>query len=288
MKFCANCAAPVVKRVPPGDTLARWVCDQCGEIHYQNPKLVVGTVPEHEGRLLLCRRAIEPRYGYWTLPAGFMENDETVADAARRETLEEAGARVALGAAFSMISVPRVNQVHLFYLARVLDTAARPGEETLEVGYFDEASVPWQEIAFRTVGLTLKLWLSDRKAGKFLCRRHSRQPTDFPSASGFLAFSPGIPPAVRPGWSSSVQGAVRGQRCPRMSPIASARVLSLSRKAPRTAEVTVLAPGLRTPRMVMHRCSASTTTMTPRGCRRSIRASATCEVSRSCTWGRRA
>ncbi len=167
MKFCANCAAPVLRRVPPGDSLPRWVCDQCGEIHYQNPKLVVGTVPEHGGRVLLCRRAIEPRYGYWTLPAGFMENDETVADAALRETLEEAGARVELGAAFSMISVPRVNQVHVFYLARLGGLEFKPGEETLEVKLFDEPAVPWEQVAFRTVATTLRLWFDDRRRGAF-------------------------------------------------------------------------------------------------------------------------
>jgi ADP-ribose pyrophosphatase YjhB (NUDIX family) len=167
MKFCSNCAAPVVQRVPPGDTLARWVCDQCGEIHYQNPRLVVGTVPDYQGKLLLCRRAIEPRYGYWTLPAGFMENDETAGQAALRETLEEAGARVELGAPFSMISVPHVNQVYLFYLARVTALGAKPGEETLEIGFFEEATLPWKDIAFRTVGLTLKRYFSDSQAGKF-------------------------------------------------------------------------------------------------------------------------
>ena len=167
MKFCCYCASPVVSRVPPGDNLPRWICDECGEIHYQNPKLVIGTIPEHGGRILLCRRAIEPRYGYWTLPAGFMENSETAAQGAARETLEEAGARVELGAPFSMISVPRVNQVHLFYLARVVDLDFKPGEETLEVALFEEAALPWKDIAFRTVGLTLKLWLSDRKAGAF-------------------------------------------------------------------------------------------------------------------------
>ena len=156
MKFCSNCAAPVVKRVPPGDSVPRWVCDACGEIHYQNPKLVVGAVPEWEGRLLLCRRAIEPRYGYWTLPAGFMENDETAGQAALRETLEEAGARIELTAPFSLISVPYVNQVHLFYRARLLDLEFRPGDESLEVALYEEAQVPWKEIAFRTVGLTLK------------------------------------------------------------------------------------------------------------------------------------
>lgn len=153
--------------MPPGDNLPRWVCDECGEIHYQNPKLVVGCVPEHEGRLLLCRRAIEPRYGYWTLPAGFMENAETTGQAAARETLEEAGARVELGAPFTMISVPYVNQVHLFFRARVLALDFKPGEESLEVALFEEERVPWKEIAFRTVALTLQRWFADRKSGTF-------------------------------------------------------------------------------------------------------------------------
>jgi ADP-ribose pyrophosphatase YjhB (NUDIX family) len=167
MKFCASCGAAVVRRVPPGDTLPRWVCDACGEVHYQNPKLVVGTVPEHAGRLLLCRRAIEPRYGFWTLPAGFMENDETAGQAALRETLEEAGAAVELGAPFTLISVPRVNQVHLFYLARLGVLEFKPGEETLEVALFDEAAIPWKDIAFRTVATTLRLWFADRARGAF-------------------------------------------------------------------------------------------------------------------------
>jgi ADP-ribose pyrophosphatase YjhB (NUDIX family) len=167
MKFCSSCAAPLAQRVPPGDNLPRWVCDQCGEIHYQNPKVVVGSIPEFEGKLLLCRRAIEPRYGYWTLPAGFMENDETVGQAALRETQEEAGAQVELGAPFSMISVPRVNQVHLFYRARVLALGFKPGDETLEVALWEEQQVPWKEIAFRTVGLTLKRWFADRASGAF-------------------------------------------------------------------------------------------------------------------------
>ena len=153
--------------MPPGDSLQRWVCDQCGEIHYQNPKLVVGCVPEFEGRILLCRRAIEPRYGYWTLPAGFMENDETTGQAALRETLEEAGARVELGAPFSMISVPHVNQVHLFYRARLRDLNFQPGEETLEVALFEEGELPWKDVAFRTVALTLQHWFVDRRSGEF-------------------------------------------------------------------------------------------------------------------------
>ncbi|MEK6244468.1 MAG: NUDIX hydrolase [Pseudomonadota bacterium] len=167
MKFCPDCASPLAKRVPPGDSVLRHVCDACGTIHYQNPKLVVGCVPEWEGRILLCRRAIEPRYGYWTLPAGFMENDETTGQGAARETLEEAGARVELMAAFSMISVPYVNQVHLFYRARLLDLEFKPGVESLEVALFEEARMPWKDIAFRTVGLTLKHWFADRAQGSY-------------------------------------------------------------------------------------------------------------------------
>lgn len=167
MKFCPSCGSEVASRVPPGDSLPRHVCDACGSIHYQNPKLVLGAIPEWEGRLLLCRRAIEPRYGYWTLPAGFMENDETAGEAAMRETLEEAGARIELVAAFSMISVPYVNQVHVFYRARLLDLEFKPGEESLEVALFEEAKMPWKDIAFRTVGLTLKHWFADRARGEF-------------------------------------------------------------------------------------------------------------------------
>ena len=167
MKFCCNCASPVAQRVPPGDNLPRWVCDHCGVIHYQNPLMVIGTIPEHEGRVLLCRRAIEPRYGYWTLPAGFMENGETAAQAAVRETLEEAGARIELSEPFSILSVPNVNQVHLFYRARLLDLDFRPGEESLEVTLRDEAAIPWEEIAFRTVATTLKRWFADRARGAF-------------------------------------------------------------------------------------------------------------------------
>ena len=167
MKFCSNCGSAVAKRIPPGDSLPRWVCDACGSIHYQNPKLVVGALPEWEGRLLLCRRAIEPRYGYWTLPAGFMENGETAGDAAVRETLEEAGARIELLPPFSMISVPRVDQVHLFYRARLLDLEFKPGAESIDVALFEESKVPWKDIAFRTVGLTLKFWYADRAGAGF-------------------------------------------------------------------------------------------------------------------------
>jgi ADP-ribose pyrophosphatase YjhB (NUDIX family) len=167
MKFCSNCGAPVVLKVPPGDNLPRHVCEACETIHYQNPKMVIGCIPEWADRILLCRRAIEPRHGLWTVPAGFMENGETVAQAALRETLEEANARVELAEMYSVISVPHVNQVHIFYRARLLDLDFRPGAESLEVQLFAEAEIPWQEIAFRTIATTLRHYFADRKVGAY-------------------------------------------------------------------------------------------------------------------------
>lgn len=167
MKFCPNCGDPVVHRVPPGDNLPRYVCDACSSIHYLNPRMVVGCIPEWEGRILLCRRAIEPRHGYWTLPAGFMENDETLAQAAMRETLEEANARVALGEMYSVLSVPRVSQVHVFYRAQLLDLDFGPGSESLEVRLFDEGEIPWEELSFRTVSTTLHHYYADRRNGGY-------------------------------------------------------------------------------------------------------------------------
>jgi ADP-ribose pyrophosphatase YjhB (NUDIX family) len=153
--------------VPAGDNLPRHVCERCGTIHYQNPKMVVGAIPEWEDRILLCRRAIEPRSGLWTLPAGFMENAETTAEAAARETLEEACARIEVGEMFSLINVPHINQVHILYRARLLDLDFSPGTESLEVRLFDEADIPWEAIAFRTIGMTLRHYYADRKAGSY-------------------------------------------------------------------------------------------------------------------------
>lgn len=167
MKYCSNCGAAVALKVPAGDNLPRYVCDACGTIHYQNPKMVIGCIPEWEGRILLCRRAIEPRYGLWTLPAGFMENGESVAQAAMRETLEEAQARVELGEMFSVLSVPHINQVHIFYRARLLDLAFGPGVESLDVALFQELEIPWRELAFRTVSTTLKHYYEDQRNGGF-------------------------------------------------------------------------------------------------------------------------
>ena len=136
-------------------------------IHYQNPRLVVGTIPVWQDRILLCLRAIEPRAGFWTLPAGFLENGETAAEGAIRETDEEAGARVALGPPFSLLDVVHVHQVHLFYRATLLDTAFGPGPESLEVKLCKESEIPWDNIAFQTISTTLKLFFSDRLNGEF-------------------------------------------------------------------------------------------------------------------------
>lgn len=167
MNFCSHCGAPVRLLIPPGDNLPRYVCERCGTIHYQNPKLVIGALPEWDDRVLLCRRAIEPRYGRWTLPAGFMENDETTAQAAVRETLEEAGARIEIGKLFTLINVPHINQVHLVYRARLLDLEFAPGDESLEVALFEERDIPWQEIAFRSIGMTLRHFFADRSQGRY-------------------------------------------------------------------------------------------------------------------------
>lgn len=165
MKFCSECAHPVSLMVPPDDNRPRYVCSQCGTIHYQNPKMVIGSIPvwDHDGdtRILLCKRAIEPRYGYWTLPAGFMENNETTSEAAIRETEEEAGARVEIHELFSMLNVPHVHQVHMFYRATLLDLDYAAGTESLDVQLFREAEIPWDDIAFPTVAHTLKYFFED-------------------------------------------------------------------------------------------------------------------------------
>ena len=167
MNYCSHCGAPVALKVPAGDTLPRHVCGRCGTVHYLNPKMVVGAIPEWEERILLCRRAIEPRAGLWTLPAGFMENAETTAEAAARETLEEACARVEIGEMFSFINATHINPVHILYRARLLDLDFAPGQESLEVALFEEARIPWEEIAFRTIGLTLRHYFEDRRAGRY-------------------------------------------------------------------------------------------------------------------------
>ena len=165
IKHCRQCGTAVAYRQPDDDN--REVCGACTTIHYENPLNVVGTVPVWGEQVLLCRRAIEPRYGFWTLPAGFMELGETVADGALRETVEEAGARVEMQDLFTMMNVVRVGQVHFFYRARMLDTTLNPGVETLEARLFLEHEIPWDEIAFHTVRDTLKHFFACRQSGQY-------------------------------------------------------------------------------------------------------------------------
>jgi len=167
VNFCSRCAAPVVWRIPTGDNRPRHVCETCGTIHYQNPKIVAGCVLEHEGKVLLCRRAIGPRHGRWTPPAGFMENGETMEEAAVRETFEEANARVEIDALFSCLDIPRINQVYVMFRGRLAGGSFSPGAESLDTRLFDEAVVPWEEIAFPAITRTLELWFRDRHNGAF-------------------------------------------------------------------------------------------------------------------------
>jgi ADP-ribose pyrophosphatase YjhB (NUDIX family) len=167
-KHCPSCGTAVEHRIPADDNRERAVCPACAAIHYQNPLNVVGTLPvwEADGRVLLCRRAIEPRHGLWTLPAGFMELGETTAEGALRETLEEAGADIEMGRLYTVLNVVRVGQVHLFYRARLRSQVFNPGPESLEARLFAEADIPWDEIAFKTTRETLRCFFEDRRRGE--------------------------------------------------------------------------------------------------------------------------
>jgi len=167
IRHCRACGAAVEYRIPADDNRERAVCPACATIHYENPLNVVGTVPVWGDKVLLCKRAIEPRYGLWTLPAGFLELGETTAQGALRETDEEAGAKVELGPLFTLLNVVRVGQLHLFYLATMTSPELNPGSETLEARLFDESEVPWEQIAFRTVRETLLAFFADRRRGQF-------------------------------------------------------------------------------------------------------------------------
>jgi ADP-ribose pyrophosphatase YjhB (NUDIX family) len=168
IQHCKQCGTTVVYRVPDdGDTKERAVCPSCDTIHYENPLNVVGTVPHWGDKVLLCKRNIEPRFGKWTLPAGFMELNETTAEGAARETDEEAGAQFEMEGLFTLLNVARVGQVHLFYRARLLSDQFKPGTETIEAQLFSEDEIPWDEIAFRTVKETLERYFADRRAGHY-------------------------------------------------------------------------------------------------------------------------
>jgi ADP-ribose pyrophosphatase YjhB (NUDIX family) len=170
MNFCSQCGAKVEVMVPDGDNRPRHVCEACSTIHYQNPKIVVGCIPVWEDQILLCRRAIEPRYGLWTLPAGFMENGETSQQGAARETLEEATARVEVEGLYGLYNLPHINQVYLIFRSRLLDLEFAPGSESLEVALFRESEIPWQEMAFPVIQESLKIFFEDRQSGEFPLR----------------------------------------------------------------------------------------------------------------------
>lgn len=167
MKYCSKCGSAVELTIPQGDTLARHVCTECGEIHYLNPKVVVGCIPRWNEQVLLCRRAIEPRHGLWTLPAGFLENSETTTEGAARETLEEASAHVKVAGLYTLFNLPDIDQVYLIFLADLLEPKYGPGAESLEVALYREQDIPWEKIAFPVVTETLKFYFEDRRQGRF-------------------------------------------------------------------------------------------------------------------------
>ena len=186
MKFCSNCGSRLVEKIPRDDDRRRHVCPGCDTVHYQNPKIVTGCLPVWEDSVLLCRRAIEPRSGYWTVPAGFMELDETVEQGAVRETWEEARAQVEIQAPYSMFNLPHVNQLYVIYRARLKNLDFRPGPESEDVRLFAEQDIPWDDLAFGTVRQTLRFFFGDRPGGRFPMRTG----TIVPQADGFR-FEPG-------------------------------------------------------------------------------------------------
>ena len=180
MRFCPNCAAPLVRKIPELDDRERDVCEACGAIHYSNPKVVTGCLVTAGDRVLLARRAIEPRHGFWTLPAGFMENGETTADGAARETWEEARANVEIEGLYTVFNLPHIDQVHMFFRGRLVGGAFAPGPESLEVALFEADAIPWDELSFPVVRDTLRYWTEDRRRGHY------------PVRSGDVLFSRGI------------------------------------------------------------------------------------------------
>jgi len=166
MKFCSRCGKTVALTVPEGDNRPRYVCMSCEAIHYENPRIVAGCVPEHDGRILLCKRAIEPRSGFWTVPAGFMELDETLPAAAARETWEEALARVEIGAMIASVDVVQAHQVHIFFAGTLATPDFGVGAETLETRLVEQAAIPWDDLAFPSVRIAVEQFLRNRQSGR--------------------------------------------------------------------------------------------------------------------------
>lgn len=167
MKYCSQCGQPVALKVPAGDTLPRFVCGACQTIHYQNPKVVAGCIPEWNDQILLCRRGIEPRTGFWTFPAGFMESGEHTAQAALRETLEEACATVESASLYAVFSLPQVSQVYVVFRGSLRAPEFGAGTESLEVQLFPWDKIPWEQLAFPVIHETLARYVEDRRQGRF-------------------------------------------------------------------------------------------------------------------------
>lgn len=179
MNYCSDCGQPVSHRIPQGEDRLRFVCDSCGTIHYQNPRIIAGCLPIHGDKILLCKRAIEPRHGLWTLPAGFMENGETTLQAALRETWEEALATINCDGLYTIFNLPKINQVYMIFRGELENLNFGPGTESLETELFDEQNIPWDELAFEVMRKTLELYFHDRKTGEYPVRilditHHSR------------------------------------------------------------------------------------------------------------------
>ncbi len=170
MKFCSSCGNQVVFRIPAGDNRERFLCEHCETIHYLNPRVVTGCLPVWEDKVLLCRRAIDPRSGYWTLPAGFLENGESVEEGALRETREEACAEIVEPSLYTMFSLPHISQIYLFYRGELAAPQFAAGEESLEVALFAESEIPWDELAFPVITQTLQHYFSDRLSGDYPVR----------------------------------------------------------------------------------------------------------------------
>jgi len=170
MKFCSDCGEQVTQKIPQGDNRPRYVCNACETIHYQNPRIIAGCIAEHDNKVLLCKRAIEPRLGLWTLPGGFMENNETTLQAAARESFEEANAKMTDLSLYCTYSIPHISQVYIMYRGILVDGYAAPGEESLETELYSQADIPWDQLAFPVMRESLKLYFNDRNTGNFQVR----------------------------------------------------------------------------------------------------------------------
>ena len=176
MRFCSHCGQAVELKIPTGDDRHRHVCLHCDAIHYQNPRVIVGCLVSSGDRILLCRRAIEPRHGFWTLPAGFLENGETTLQGAERETWEEAGARVTNATLYRLFDLPHIDQLYMFYRGELAGDVFAAGTESLEVALFREDEIPWSELAFPVVIETLREYLQDRRSGDYPVRSSPLSP----------------------------------------------------------------------------------------------------------------